>query len=87
MVVGISFLQIGLFIRRLRAAQVDPLFDSCGVGVSAFDFATTAIGMMFAPFTTTLGALAYLWMVLAIALAIPITFGFEGLLARVVKGR
>lgn len=87
MVFGISFLQIGLFIRRLRGAQVEPLLDSCGLAVSAFDFATTAIGMMFAPFTAALGAVAYLWMVLAIGLAIPITFGFEGLLARALRGR
>lgn len=87
MVAGISFLQIGLFIRRLRGARVEPLLDSCGVAVSAFDFATTTIGLMFAPFTVSLGALAYLWMVLAIGFAIPITFGFEALLARVLKGR
>ncbi len=87
MVVGISFLQIGLFIRRLRGTQVEPLLDSCGLAVSAFDFATTAIGMMFAPFTATLGFLRYIWMLLAIGLAVPITFGCEGLLARALRGR
>lgn len=87
MVIGISFLQIGLFIRRLRGSAVDPMLDSCGLGVSIFDFATTAIGMMFAPFTAELGGLRYVWMLLAIGLAIPITFGFEGLLARALRGR
>jgi hypothetical protein len=87
MVAGISFLQIGLFIRRLRGNEVDPLLDTCGLAVSAFDFVTTVIGMMFAPFTATLGALRYVWMIVAIALAVPITFGFEGLLARALRGR
>jgi hypothetical protein len=87
MVIGISFLQIGLFIRRLRGSAVDPLLDTCGLAVSAFDFATTAIGMMFAPFTAALGALRYVWMLLAIGLAVPVTFGFEGLLARALRGR
>lgn len=87
MVIGISFLQIGLFMRRLRGHAVEPLLDSCGLAVSVFDFATTAIGMMFAPFTATLGALRYVWMLLAIGLAVPITFGFEGLLAQALRGR
>jgi hypothetical protein len=87
MVLGISFLQIGLFIRRLQGKPIEPLLDSCGLAVSAFDFATTAIGMMFAPFTAGLGALRYVWMILAIGLAVPITFGFEGVLARALRGR
>jgi len=87
MVIGFSFLQIGLFIRRLRGEKVEPLLDSCALAVSAFDFITTTIGMMFAPFTATLGFLRYVWMLLAIGLAIPVTFGFEGLLARALRGR
>jgi hypothetical protein len=87
MVIGFSFLQIGLFLRRLRGEQVEPLLDTCGLAVSAFDFVTTTIGMMFAPFTATLGALRYVWMLLSIGLAIPVTFGFEALLARALKGR
>lgn len=88
MVAGISFLQIGLFIRRLQGSDVDPLLDTCGVAVSIFDFATTAIGMIFAPFTATLGVVVhFIWALLAIVLAVPITFGFEGLLARVLRRR
>ena len=87
MVIGFSFLQIGLFIRRFRGEPVEPLLDSCALAVSAFDFVTTTIGMMFAPFTATLGALRYVWMLLAIGLAVPVTFGFEGLLARALRGR
>lgn len=87
MVVGFSFLQIGLFIRRLRGNDIEPLLDTCGLAVSAFDFVTTAIGMMFAPFTSALGALRYVWMLLSIGLAVPVTFGFEALLARALRGR
>jgi hypothetical protein len=86
-VVVVLSITIGLFFRQLRGDQIEPLLDSCGLAVSAFDFATTTIGMMFAPFTATLGALRYVWMLLSIGPAIPVTFGFEALLARALRGR
>jgi len=42
---------------------------------------------MFAPFAAGLGALWPIWALLAIVLAAPVTFAFEGLLARLLRGR
>jgi len=84
---GSRFFRLVCSFDGLRGYAVEPLLDACGLAVSVFDFATTAIGMMFAPFTSALGALRYVWMLLAIGLAVPITFGFEGLLARALRGR
>jgi hypothetical protein len=84
-VVGTSFLQIGLIIRRLRRLSVDPFFDGLGTAVSIFDYITTAAGLVFA--LGLAGALLYAWAPFAIALAIPLTFGFEAMVARILKGR
>jgi len=88
MVGGISFLEIGLFWHHLRSGRSEWWIDGGGSAASLFDYATTAIGLMFAPFAAEAPALARLvWYVLAIGLAVPLTFGFEGLLARVLRGR
>jgi len=88
MVGGISFLEIGLFLRHLRGSQSELWSDGSGSAASLFDYATTAIGLMFAPFAANAPALARLiWYGLAIALVVPLTFGFEGLLARAMRGR
>jgi hypothetical protein len=50
MVVGTSFLQIGLIIRWLRQSRLEPVLDFCGGAVSVFDYVTTTIGLMFAAF-------------------------------------
>jgi hypothetical protein len=85
MVVGMSFLQVGLFVRTMRRNTAEPLLDALGMTVSLFDFITTATGLVFAPFVT--GAILFVrivWGVFAVALAIPLTFGFEALLARLL---
>lgn len=87
MVIGISFLEIALLLRHLRHRQPEMWLDGGGSVVALFDYATTAIGLVFAPFATNLGVLWYLWAILAFILALPVTFGFEGLLARVLRGR
>src|SRR5689334_4664302 len=40
-VFGTSFLQIGLFIRRMRQSRLEPVLDTGGAAVSAFDYITT----------------------------------------------
>jgi hypothetical protein len=78
-----SFLQIGLFVRQMRHKNDEPLLDLLGLAVSIFDFATTAIGLVFAPFVS--GAILLIkivWGVIAVVLAVPLTFGFEALMAR-----
>lgn len=85
---GISFLEIGLFIRRLRRDSSEALLDACGNTASGFDYVTTAIGLVYAPFTGSLFLILHaFWAILAIALAVPLTFGFEALLARALRGR
>lgn len=87
-VFGTSFLQIGLLVRRMRRARLEPVLDLSGGAVSVFDYVTTMIGLMFAPFAAQVTTPARLiWYVLAIALAVPLTFGFEALLARVIRGK
>lgn len=88
MVFGTSFLQVGLFVRTMRRNAAEPLFDALGMAVSLFDFITTAAGLIFAPFVT--GAILFVrivWGAFAIALAIPLTFGFEALFARLLYVR
>jgi hypothetical protein len=88
MVGGISFLEIGLFLRKMRGGAAEWWIDGGGAAASLFDFTTTAIGLMFAPFAASAPVAArVLWYVLAIGLAAPLTFGFEGLLARALRGR
>jgi hypothetical protein len=85
MVFGTSFLQVGLFVRTMRRNAAEPLLDVLGMAVSLFDFITTAAGLVFAPFVT--GAILFVrivWGIFAVALAIPLTFGFEALLARLL---
>lgn len=80
-----SFLQVGLMIRAMRRNTAEPLLDMLGVAVSIFDYGTTAIGLVFAPFTV--GAILLVrivWGAFAAALAVPLTFGFEALLARLL---
>lgn len=88
MVVGMSFLQVGLFVRRMRNNSAEPLLDTLGVAVSIFDYGTTALGLVFAPFVAGAILIArLLWGAFAIILAIPLTFGFEALAARLLYAR
>lgn len=83
-----SFLQIGLFVRQMRHTKDEPLLDLLGAAVSIFDYVTTAVGLMFAPFTTSaILILRVLWWGIAIVLAVPLTFGFEALMARLLYVR
>lgn len=85
MVLGISFLEIGLLIRRFYRGKPDPLLDTLGGVAAIFDYATTSIGLIFAPLAA--GAILFvriLWGALAVALAVPLTFGFEALVARLL---
>lgn len=85
MVVGMSFLQVGLFVRGMRRNAAEPLLDVLGVAVSIFDFGTTAIGLVFAPFAASAILLVRIvWGAFAVLLSIPLTFGFEALLARLL---
>lgn len=80
-----SFLQIGLMVRGMRHNRDEPLLDVLGLAVSIFDYGTTAIGLVFAPFTA--GAILLvriIWAAIAFALAVPLTFGFEALFARLL---
>lgn len=87
-VISISFLQVGLFVRGMRRNPAEPLLDVLGVAVSIFDYGTTAIGMVFAPFVTSAILLVWiLWGAFAVVLAIPLTFGFEVLMARLLYSR
>jgi hypothetical protein len=84
---GISALEIAFILYRLRHANAGLRVTSAGYAVSVFDYATTAVGLVFAPFTAGLGALWPVWALFAIALAAPVTFAFEDLLAWLLKGR
>jgi hypothetical protein len=80
-----SFLQIGLFVRTMRHKNDEPLLDLLGGAVSIFDYGTTMLGLMFAPFVV--GAILLvriIWGGVAILLAVPLTFGFEALMARLL---
>jgi hypothetical protein len=83
MVMGMSFLQISLLAKK----QSSPWVTGAGVLVSIFDYATTAVGLALMPWMASLGILWWLWLPIAAALAVPVTFGFEGLIARVLRGR
>jgi len=83
-----SFLQIGLMVRGMRRNRNEPLLDLLGLAVSIFDYGTTAIGLVFAPFVV--GAILFVrivWGAIAVVLAIPLTFGFEALFARLLLFR
>lgn len=86
MVLGITFLEVSLILYRMRRANPGLWITGGAVVFSFFDYITTAAGLMFAPFTAQLGGLWTVWAVLAIIIAFPLTFGFEGLLARVLRG-
>jgi hypothetical protein len=85
MVAGMSFLQISLLINRKRQSSL--WIAGAGLLVSVFDYATTTVGLALLPWMAGLGVLRYLWFVVAALLAVPVTFGFEGLVARVLRGR
>lgn len=87
MVVGITALEVSLILYRLRKAEPGMWLNGAGVVFGGFDYITTAAGLIFAPFTTGIGVLWYIWALLAVLIAAPLTFGFEGLLARALKGR
>lgn len=84
MVIGMSFLQISLLVSRRQASA---WIAGAGILVSVFDYVTTVVGMALMPWMAGLGLLRYLWYPVAAALAVPVTFGFEGLIARVLRGR
>lgn len=87
MVVGITFLEVALILYRLRKADPGMWLNGAGVVVGGFDYITTSAGLIFAPFATNLGMLWYIWALLAVIIAAPLTFSFEGLLARALRGR
>ena len=87
MVAGISCLEVALILYRLRNADPGLWINGAGAAVSVFDYVTTAAGLMFAPFAAGLGGLWFLWALFSVILAAPLTFSFEGLLARALKGR
>jgi hypothetical protein len=87
MVAGISALEIALILYRLRRTDAGLWVSAAGFAVAVFDYISTAIGLVFAPFASSLGAIWPLWALFAIVLAAPLTFAFEGLLARLLKGR
>jgi hypothetical protein len=87
MVAGMSALEIALVLYRLRHTDAGLWVTSAGFAVAVFDYISTAIGLVFAPFAVSLGTLWPLWVLFAIMLAAPLTFAFEGLLARLLKGR
>jgi hypothetical protein len=87
MVLGITSLEVALIWYRLKRADPGMWLSGAGVVVSGFDYITTAAGLIFAPFMAQSGGLWYLWAMLAMVIAAPLTFGFEGLLARALKGR
>jgi hypothetical protein len=83
MVFGMSFLQISLIGRR----QASLWITGAGLSVSLFDYATTVVGLCLMPWLAGIGWLRWFWVPIAAVLAVPITFGIEGLIARVVRGR
>lgn len=84
MVAGTSFLQISLLASR---KQTSSWIAGAGLLFSIFDYVTTVVGMALMPWMAGLGILRYLWYLVAAVLAVPVTFGFEGLIARVIRGR
>lgn len=87
MVIGSELLEMALILYRMRRARAGLWISGGGAVVSVFDYGTTAAGLAFAPFTVNFGRLWVAWAVFALIIAAPITFGFAGLLARVLKGR
>lgn len=87
MVIGSECLEMALILYRMRRANAGMWITGGGAAVSIFDYVTTAAGLMFAPFTAGFGSLWIIWAVFSVVIAGPITFGFAGLLARVLKGR
>lgn len=87
MVVGITSLEVSLIWYRLKKAEPGMWLNGAGVVFGGFDYITTSAGLIFAPFAANIGFLWYIWAILAIIIAAPLTFGFEGLLARALKGR
>lgn len=87
MVAGITFLEVSLILYRLRNVNAGLWLNGAGVIVGAFDYITTAAGVAFALPPSQLGILWYAWAVLAVFIAVPLTFSFEGLLAKALKGR
>jgi hypothetical protein len=86
MVIGMSFLQIGMLVRRALNDFSAPGYDAAGGLVSIFDYATTAIGLSLLVTAASVAPFVwYIWVALAAVLAIPITFGFEVLLARTIR--
>lgn len=84
MVAGMSFLQISLLASRRQASA---WIAGAGLLVSVFDYATTAVGLALMSWLAGLGIFWWLWVPIAAVLAVPVTFGFEGLIARVIRGR
>lgn len=87
MVIGITFLEVSLILYQLRRINPGLWLSGAGVVVGAFDYITTSAGLAFAPFAAQLGVLWYAWAVVAVIIAAPLTFSFEGLLAKALKGR
>jgi hypothetical protein len=87
MVVGITFLEVAIILYKIKGTRAGFWVNAGGVGVSVFDYVTTAAGLVFAPFAAHWGAVWPIWAFIAILIAAPLTFSFEGLLARVLKGR
>jgi len=87
MVVAITFQEIGLLLRR-RAHRRHMAHDLTGELVSVFDYATTALGLSFAPFVLGVSfPLHMAWAIIAFILALPLTFGFEALLVHALPTR
>ncbi len=87
MVIGSELLEMSVILYRMRRARAGLWISGGAFAVSIFDYVTTSAGLMFAPFTVTFGSLWVIWATFALVIAAPITFGFAGLLARVLKGR
>lgn len=87
MVIGITALEVSMILYKIRGANAGFWINAGGVAVSIFDYATTAAGLVFAPFAAQWGAVWAVWAFVAILIAAPLTFSFEGLLARMLKGR
>lgn len=88
-VVGISFIEVAFLLHRWRAngrsAAFEPMVDGSGALALIFDYATTATGIAFASFAVNLtGIVRLLWFLIAALLAVPVTFGFEALLSRLL---
>lgn len=87
MVVGITALEVAMILYKIKKADAGFWINAGGLGVSIFDYATTAAGLAFAPFAAKMGAFWPVWAFAALLIAAPLTFSFEGLLARMLKGR